>query len=275
MPSIQTCTIGGTRHQIISGSTVIGSTKYSITTSTDYNQASPVKIVRGGTAYPIFFPPRDIASIFVGATCISANRCASSTGQVSVSLATAKTYYVFSICYGYCGIYKVVSDGSTLTKSTLVASASTSYANIYTTGTTCYYSNNGTSAASRYAVNLYAFSFDSGLDESVIDSILQQYSCTRLAGRNSSSKSTVSFTYNSLHLIGEGNCWIVCSEGNTYFAMSTGDDGSVFGEIALYQSGSASNVKLHTTGSTAYYSTDGTTNTTIYGGSVIVFKISS
>ena len=130
----------------------------------------------------------------------------SGTRVPSISLATANTYFVFYMYNGYVGIYKMVSNGSSIT-STLIANNSSNTA-LTTSGTTV------TPSANRYGSTMIAYTFDGDADEVV--SALQSFDYVRLAGRNSATASTVSYTFTTedgdtslFHAIGDW--WIQCT----------------------------------------------------------------
>ncbi len=187
--------IGGTAYTITGGKTMIGGTVRSLKSG---------KTLIGGTAYDVklggspFFELMSNASLYA-----IAGRDASSTSTVlsSDSSATrAGTFYVFSFYNGYMSINKVVFIGAAQSTSsfsaTVLAETSSSYGHIYVaernTRTDVYYAHrNGSKQSNVYGATIAKFQFP-GYTETEIDTILSSISLTRIAGRATSTMSTVS-----------------------------------------------------------------------------------
>lgn len=251
--------IGGTAYKITGG--VVGRGGY------NYPMRKGGKALINGTGYKITFQPISIENAFKSAITTHSSGVESSTAaQAYVSLTTAGTYYAFVFCNGYAGITKLVSNGSSVTKTLLKQTGTdTSYGQVYINGTNCYCSTNGTSAVSYRGQTIICLQFP-GYPASEIDTLFSGVTLTRIAGRNASSKSSVSF--NSTNYASK---FIIVAH-NTYMSgVQLTSSGSYTSDIT-YGNCEANKSLLHgvySTYYTYYISTDSSTNQTIYGGSIL------
>lgn len=262
------CVIDGTKHSIVGGAVCIGGTIHQLRSN---QNGSYVYI--GGTSYHTL--RNDQWMIFELGKHMTryayAGYDSATAGKPSISLAAANTYFVFYMYNGYVGIYKMVSNGSSIT-STLIANNSSNTA-LTTSGTTV------TPSANRYGSTLVALTFDGDADEVV--SALQSFDYVRLAGRNSATAGEARFEVGStwyerqlFHAVGDW--WIQCSD--EYFCMYTvaelSDTAGSFttGLTSHMPSGNSYDLVRSYSSSGVYYeafSFDGSTSASVHGASII------
>lgn len=243
--------VGGTAYEITGGKTRVTGTNYTITGG---------KTLVGGTVYTISFKEQTLKDLFQSAS-ISyiAGRNASSNGEVSVNVNTAGTYYAFVFCNGYMGITKLVSTGSSVTKTLLQQVGGTTYGQVYVNGTTCYCSNNGTSAYRTAGQTIAVLKFN-GYTEAQIEALLTNGTYDRLKGRNSSKTGTLSTTSDNLA------SKIAILSFNNYIGISfVNSDNS----LEVLVGNHSTNPSLLLYNWAFYLSTNGTSSQSCYGGSIL------
>lgn len=175
-------TVSGTNYKIIGGKCNIGGTNYTIGRG---------KTTIGGTNYNIFLKKQTLADLFKSAVVrVRTGRNESTQGTgTAFTLSTAGTYYAFVFYFGYASIYKIVSTGSSMTKTT-IKQTNSGYANLFLDNNYYYYSNNGTAKTSTYGFTCAVLRFP-GYTVSQIDAILGAVTFTRLSARNGSTAQTL------------------------------------------------------------------------------------
>lgn len=273
--ALSSVTIGGTAHLLTGGKVVIDGTAYSLEAPDSKRQSGYAVI--DGTYHIIYLPPWDIIQLGKAVSKkVFAGRNASTAAAVTLTLPSADTYFVFSICNGHCGIYKVVYDGTTSTKTTVIQS--NAGANIYCSGATIKASNSDTSTGTnRYGATLAAFTFNAPPD--LVTATFQKYTLTKLAGRNSSTASTVSCTRDSLYP-SAGSWWILATGEYVLIQTVVSVSDKAFTDGICWNAPSAiKNTmyrKVTSSGVTyAYLTLDATTNASVYGGSMIIATANS
>ena len=177
--------IEGTAYTIKSGKACIGGTAYGIKRG---------KTLIGGTAYTISLEPELTLKALLSNAEVrySAGRNASSTGTVSVTIPNTApgTYYSFAAYNGYWSIYKLVKSSSNGITSTVVKRLATNYANIKISTNSVSIASRPNAAVSVYGGTLVIMQFPD-YTEAQVDSILGSATIKRLAGKNTSTASTV------------------------------------------------------------------------------------
>lgn len=238
--------IGGTEYTIKGGKTLIGGTEYSIKDG---------KTLVGGTAYNISFGESRIVQLMTNATKYgAAGRNNSSSSLISVSYFTEGTYYAFVFCNGDIGIHKIVAGqlgGLTLT--TLYQS-NAPYCSLYKGNQTISLSNDGVNQTTVYGGTIVVVTF-TGFTEEETDTILSRVRKQSGAGRNASSTSTVGLATSADST--------VLTAWNQQMALQFPVGTVIFGTYSTNPS-----LSRYTSG-TLYISTNGTSNTSVCGASII------
>ena len=251
--------IGGTAYDIKGGKTLIGGTAYDITAG---------KTLVGGTGYDISFSlPQTVESLFGNfVRDASAGRDSSSKASISISQSNLHqgTSYVFSFCNGYMGIYRVLYDGTTVTL-TLVKNMSTSYGNVWYHSSSILSSSNGSQTLTAYALTMIAGHF-TGYTPTQVENILQSLTFTRLAGANSSSRSSNNLQTSKAN----GITGYVFAAHNSYMGVSYVQG---LTKQNIYGNHGTNPSLLYIFTSSGYIttaiSTNGTSKLSAYGGSLI------
>ena len=183
--------IGGTAYEIKGGKTLIGGTAYDIKAG---------KTLIGGTAYNISFaPPKPMTIEALFADFVldaSAGRNSSTTDSVSIKSSDLDTgtFYLFSFCNGYMGIYRIAKSDQEAFSITRINRMSGSYGNAFCVNAIgsarLYYSSDESALTKVRACTLIVGHFPNYTNAEV-ESILTGATYTRGAGRNSSSTANV------------------------------------------------------------------------------------
>lgn len=140
-------------------------------------------------------------------------RNSSSTSTVRLSIGTG-TVYIASICNGYMGVYKI-ENRSVIT--TLLAPLSTSYGNVYISGTYVYYSNTGTTSSSVYGATLVSLSFTGYTDVQIAETF-QSLQLITNSGHNGSAPANVYCQSSDLE---NNSLLVVANDSNIAFNLLT------------------------------------------------------
>lgn len=256
------CLVGGTAYDIVGGKCLVGGTAYSITGG---------KTLVGGTGYDISFVSATFDEIMADIDVLVINgRNASSTSTLRAilpnGLSQSGIYYVFQLYYGYLTISKVYAEyvdansAANLTVTVLKQTGTNTYAPHITSQTTmgvqlyAYISSNGADNTSVYGGTILIAQFPS-YPTSLVDKVLSSITLTRKAGRNASSTQTVNTTFTASERFFVGH--------NAYAAYS-----SPVGTV-IYGNNTSNPSLLRLVSGTAYISTNGTSNASVYGGSIV------
>lgn len=175
--------------------------------------------------------------------------------------AAAGDYYVFSFCNGYMSISKATYTGASSTgysNLTTLFQSNASYGNACLYSESIYYSDTGSSRTRVYGATLAVVEFPSYSNDEV-DAVLGALTPGMRAGRNSAGYSTVTMACPSVgsYVFVAGSSYMAVNKiiaANTY--------ANLFGNYA-------SNPDLLYGTSTLGYSTSGSSNTSVYGASIV------
>lgn len=252
--------INGTEYDVTGGKALIGGTSYTI---------SKGRTLVGGTGYDISFGTWTdrFVRLMQNATLVtSAGRNTSSgsnTLWVSFSSIASGTYYVFSIYNGNIGITRIVWDGSSFTDTTLlyasydgerytrsiVEAASPTLYLAYYDKTLQRYTRD-----TPYGAGLFVFSV-TGYLETNIDNILSQFLIQNVAYRDAASTAVVRVADTTT------NALLV--QYNNYIGLSY-----PYGTVILGNN-TANPSLLRQNGGYYNVSSNGTSNTSVYGANII------
>lgn len=120
-----------------------------------------------------------LAEMFAGAeTYAIKGRNSSSAGTFSITnIPTTGTYYIFSFLNGYMAVNKLVNGAAQL----LLSTGTNLRQGVYISGTTAYFSQNGTSSASVYGATMAILSFPT-FKESAVDAAISGITVTTRKG---------------------------------------------------------------------------------------------
>lgn len=258
--------VGGTSYDITKGRTLIGGTGYDVTKG---------RTLVGGTGYDISFTTAGFDEVMADATIdVIAGRNASTTGNVTanLNLSASGTFYVIQLHTGYLSFVRVdaVYNGEgvapTLTQTVVNKNGTSTLPYIVgdTTGAgqpriVARVSTNGTSATSVYGSVIAIVHFPS-YTPNIVDAALQSVSITRIAGRNNSSTARVSGSYANSYR------WFVALPQTSigYMAYS-----SPLGTVIFSNNTTNPSCLCAYTSTVWALSTDGTTASMLYGGSIV------
>lgn len=192
-----------------------------------------------------------------------AGRNASSTSAVQLALPATGVYYVFTFNAGDLSINKVTSNSGTLSALTLLKRTSTSQGNLVKSGNNVKYSSNGTATnTTTRGATIAALTFPK-VSESVADSLLSNATLTKRAGREGTGTATV-YTAAS-NLSGK----IALAAYGSYIGGSYWSSAS--SNVSLF--GNTNNTSLlRISSGIAYLSSNGTSNLSVYGGSIVTMS---
>lgn len=253
-------TVSGTNYKIIGGKTTVGGTNYTIGRG---------KTTVGGTNYNIFLKKQTLVDLLKSAKKISRNGQNMSTAERTVyaQLSTAGTYYAFSFYVGYLTISKLVSTGSAITKTNLFK-ANSSYTDLFVSGNVVYLSKRGnTTSVSNVdyfrAGSLLVVTFP-GYSVSQVDSLLSLSSTTynNMAGKESGSLTTLEeYTASAT-----GKIAVVAVGTNIAFSSISSSNAKT---VLLTTASSGNTSFINISNQLIGYSTDGSSMTQCYGGSLL------
>lgn len=226
----------------------------------------------GTTVYPINFEEPTLKEILDYASFVGISGVNSSTaGHASVNLSgRVGTYFAFSIWSSVCGVYKIVSTGTSVSATYLGGNRTAAGGGLYINGTTIYCAKgdtNPTSALSANGLTLAVISANSATAaqaETAIRDYISQYSMSS-SGRSSTSLAAVSLsrTYSAGKIViaatGSRIAFLQMSSDNVKTILSSKDAGS---HGLVYQPSA---------GSDLYLSVSGSSSETFYGGSLIAW----
>lgn len=254
------CLVSGTAYDITGGKCLVGGTAYSITGG---------KTLVGGTAYDISFVKATFEELMADASIVNiVGRNASSESYVTVStrILQSDTYYLFQFWGGHLSIVKIAVtyiDANTepiLTTTDLAASVAMHpyiRANVSTSriSLSCSVSSNGTEASTAINGATIALVQFPNYPNSVVDKVISQITLTQKAGRDMPSTALVHATFSA------SDRWFVA--WSSYFAYNSPIGTVVFSNYTTNPS------LMRTINGEGYISTNGTSNTSVYGGSIV------